>query len=66
VGFSKKRRKNCKIKIKTINLLTNKFKNYNGNKIFESLIIKSFSEFEITENNFRNKIDIFFNRKKFG
>jgi len=63
---SKKRRKNCKIKVKITGLLINKFKNYNRNKTFESLIINSFSEFKITGNNFRGKIDILFNYKGFG
>jgi len=30
------------------------------------VIINSFSEFKVTGNSFRNKIDIFFNRKRFG
>jgi len=66
MGFLKKRRKNRKIKIKTAGFLTNKSKNYNQNKVFGFLIINSFKEFKIIGNNFRNKIDIFFNRKGFG
>jgi len=66
VKLSKKRRKNRKIKIKTAGLLANKSGNYNRNKVFGSLIINNFSEFEVIGNNFRNKIDIFFNYKEFG
>jgi len=65
VGPSKKRRKNRKIKIKTAGLLINKSKNYNRNKVFGFLIINNFNEFEVTGNNFRDKVDIFFNRKEF-
>jgi len=52
VGPSKKRRKNYKIKVKTTDLLANKFKNYNRNKVFGFLIINNFNKFEIIGNNF--------------